>query len=199
MIFGSETVARGWSRVVGELGGVNKDVEPTALGNPKVRSEGDSRESRTLSRHSRRSGRVLLSRCPGSQGRAAWPPFFVLSCPLVQGPWPRSICFSHGRLPIHLCSNPQVSDSLAFQGRECCLCVCVCVCVCVRERERQTDRQTERSRVCCPRHLPFLLPGTPPPCPQPDPLCMADSPSFRFQFECQLRKAFTDPSLLYHC
>lgn len=115
MIAGSETVARGWSRVVGELGGVNKDVEPTALGNPKVRSEGDSREGRTLSgalETLREGPSQPLSR---QQGRAAWPPFFLLSCPLVQGPWPRSICFSHGRLPTHLCSNPQVSDSLAFQ------------------------------------------------------------------------------------
>ncbi|XP_027377541.1 tetratricopeptide repeat protein 23 isoform X4 [Bos indicus] len=33
VVAGSETVARGWSRVVGESGDVNKRVEPTALGN----------------------------------------------------------------------------------------------------------------------------------------------------------------------
>lgn len=68
--------------------------------------------------------------------------------------------------------------------------------MCVREREG--------SRVCCLRLLPLLLPGTPPPppCPLPDPLHMADSPSCTSERPSltQASSTTTDlsPTLLFH-
>lgn len=41
MVACSKTVARGWSKVVGESRDVDKDVEATAHGSSEVRSEGD--------------------------------------------------------------------------------------------------------------------------------------------------------------
>ena len=143
----------------------------------------------------RRSGGLLLCRCPGQPGAKAWPPFCSSSSPgpVSQGPWPRSICVSlmGGFLPICAVTH----ESLAhwpFKEGSVSESVCVCLSVCERGRGG--------SRLCCLRLLPLLLPGTPPPppCPRPGPLHMADSPSCRFQLERHLRKAFTDPSLLCH-
>lgn len=44
----SKTVARGWSKVVGESRDADKDVEPTARGNSEVRSEGDEDDTHTF-------------------------------------------------------------------------------------------------------------------------------------------------------
>lgn len=44
MVACSKTVARGWSKVVGESRDVDKDIEPTTLGNSEVRSEGDGED-----------------------------------------------------------------------------------------------------------------------------------------------------------
>lgn len=56
MVACSMTVARGWSRVVGESRGVDKDRELTALGNAEVRSEGAARTAPGLPRLGESSG-----------------------------------------------------------------------------------------------------------------------------------------------
>jgi hypothetical protein len=50
----SETVARGWSKVVGESRDVAKDIEPTALGKLEVRREETARMAPTPGASTRR-------------------------------------------------------------------------------------------------------------------------------------------------
>lgn len=94
MIACSKTVARGWSKIMGETRDVDKDIEPTALGNSEVRSEGDSKPdihtSKTGSHHSwilrdSFSDRLLEQQCVG-QGLGLPPLPPPLPFLLSQGP-----------------------------------------------------------------------------------------------------------------
>lgn len=132
----------------------------TALGTSEVRSEGGNRENRTLGAPGAQGGAAPLAvqEQPGRR-RLTCPAFFLLSCPLSQGPWPKLISCSLLGSFYHPVAF-QVSNSLAFPRRSVSECVCVSGCVCERERGAGYAASDSCSSFCPEPHHHLSAPMT---------------------------------------